>query len=122
MQIKLKQTDADSNYNNLGAKAAGSIALGEFTGTSATATDSIAIGHNTKVMVIRPLQLVTNITAATNGSVILGDSSKADGSHATETVASKEIDGHTYNFAGKAKDAGRFVSVGEKGNERQIKM
>ena len=55
---KTKQTDADSNYNNLGAKAAGSIALGEFTGTSATATDSIAIGHNTKVMVIRPLQLV----------------------------------------------------------------
>ncbi|MDU4452877.1 MAG: adhesin, partial [Haemophilus parainfluenzae] len=51
----------------------------------------------------------------------MGDSSKADGSHATETVASKEIDGHTYNFVGEAKDAGRFVSIGEKGNERQIK-
>jgi len=118
---KTKQTDADSNYNNLGAKAAGSIALGEFTGTSATATDSIAIGHNTKVNGNKTVAIGANITAATNGSVILGDSSKADGSHATETVASKEIDGHTYNFAGKAKDAGRFVSVGEKGNERQIK-
>ena len=118
---KTKQTDADSNYDNLGAKAAGSIALGEFTGTGATATDSVAIGHNTKVNGQNTVAIGANITAATNGSVILGDSSKADGSHATETVASKEIDGHTYNFAGKAKDAGRFVSVGEKGNERQIK-
>lgn len=118
---KTKQTDADSNYDNLGAKATGSIALGEFTGTSATATDSVAIGHNTKVNGQNTVAIGANITAATNGSVILGDSSKADGSHATETVASKEIDGHTYNFAGKAKDAGRFVSVGEKGNERQIK-
>ena len=118
---KTKQTDADSNYDNLGAKAAGSIALGEFTGTSATATDSVAIGHNTKVNGQNTVAIGANITAATNGSVILGDSSKADGSHATETVASKEIDGHTYNFVGEAKDAGRFVSIGEKGNERQIK-
>ena len=118
---KTKQTDADSNYDNLGAKAAGSIALGEFTGTSATATDSVAIGHNTKVNGQNTVAIGANITAATNGSVILGDSSKADGSHATETVASKEIDGHTYTFEGKAKDTGRFVSVGEKGNERQIK-
>ncbi len=118
---KTKQTDTDSNYDNLGAKAAGSIALGEFTGTSATATDSVAIGHNTKVNGQNTVAIGANITAATNGSVILGDSSKADGSHATETVASKEIDGHTYTFAGKAKDSGRFVSVGEKGNERQIK-
>ena len=118
---KTKQTDADSNYDNLGAKAAGSIALGEFTGTSATATDSVAIGHNTKVNGQNTVAIGANITAATNGSVILGDSSKADGSHATETVASKEIDGHTYTFAGKAKDSGRFVSLGEKGNERQIK-
>ena len=88
--------------------------LGEFTGTSATATDSVAIGHNTKVNGQNTVAIGANITAATNGSVILGDSSKADGSHATETVASKEIDGHTYTFAGKAKDAGRFVSVGEK--------
>lgn len=118
---KTKQTDADSNYDNLGAKAAGSIALGEFTGTSATATDSVAIGHNTKVNGQNTVAIGANIAASTNGSVILGDSSKTDGSHATETVASKEIDGHTYTFEGKAKDAGRFVSVGEKGNERQIK-
>ena len=118
---KTKQTDADSNYDNLGAKAAGSIALGEFTGTSATATDSVAIGHNTKVNGQNTVAIGANITAATNSSVILGDSSKTDGSHATETVASKEIDGHSYTFEGKAKDAGRFVSVGEKGNERQIK-
>ena len=118
---KTKQTDADSNYDNLGAKAAGSIALGEFTGTSATATDSVAIGHNTKVNGQNTVAIGANIAAATNGSVILGDSSKTDGSHATETVASKEIGGNTYTFEGNAKDAGRFVSVGEKGNERQIK-
>ena len=112
---------AGSNYDNKGAQGAGSIALGESTGTNAAAVDSVAIGHNTKVNGNNTVAIGANITAATNGSVILGDSSKADGSHATETVASKEIDGHTYNFAGKAKDAGRFVSVGEKGNERQIK-
>ena len=118
---KTKQTDADSNYDNLGAKAAGSIALGESTGTNAAAVDSVAIGHKTKVNGNNTVAIGANITAATNGSVILGDSSKADGSHATKTVASIEIDGHTYTFAGEAKDAGRFVSVGEKGNERQIK-
>ena len=112
---------AGSNYDNKGAQGAGSIALGESTGTNAAAVDSVAIGHNTKVNGKNTVAIGANITAATNGSVILGDSSKADGSHATETVASKAIDGHTYNFAGKAKDAGRFVSVGEKGNERQIK-
>ena len=118
---KTKQTDADSNYDNLGAKAAGSIALGEFTGTSATATDSVAIGHNTTVNGQNTVAIGANITAATNGSVILGDSSEAGGSHATKTVPSKEIDGHIYTFAGKAEDAGRFVSVGKNGNERQIK-
>ena len=112
---------AGSNYDNKGAQGAGSIALGESTGTNAAAVDSVAIGHNTKVNGKNTVAIGANITAATNGSVILGDSSKADGSHATETVASKAIDGHTYNFTGKAKDAGRFVSVGEKGNERQIK-
>ena len=113
---------AGSNYDNKGAQGAGSIALGESTGTNAAAVDSVAIGHNTKVNGNNTVAIGANITAATNGSVILGDSSKADGSHATETVASKAIDGHTYNFAGEAKDAGRFVSVGgDEGNERQIK-
>ena len=114
-------TTKGSNYDNKGAQGAGSIALGESTGTNAAAVDSVAIGHNTKVNGNNTVAIGANITAATNGSVILGDSSKADGSHATETVASKAIDSHTYNFVGKAKDAGRFVSVGEKGNERQIK-
>ena len=119
--IDPKTAGTGSNYDNKGAQGAGSIALGESTGTNAAAVDSVAIGHNTKVNGNNTVAIGANITAATNGSVILGDSSKADGSHATKTVASKEIDGHTYNFAGKAKDAGRFVSVGEKGNERQIK-
>ena len=117
----INPTTEGSNYDNKGAQGAGSIALGESTGTNAAAVDSVAIGHNTKVNGNNTVAIGANITAATNGSVILGDSSKADGSHATETVASKAIDSHTYNFVGKAKDAGRFVSVGEKGNERQIK-
>ena len=114
-------TTEGSNYDNKGAQGAGSIALGESTGTNAAAVDSVAIGRNTKVNGKNTVAIGANITAATNGSVILGDSSKADGSHATETVERKDIDGHTYNFVGKAKDAGRFVSVGENGNERQIK-
>ena len=40
---------AGSNYDNKGAQGAGSIALGESTGTNAAAVDSVAIGHNTKV-------------------------------------------------------------------------
>ena len=59
--------------DNKGAQGAGSIALGESTGTNAAAVDSVAIGHNTKVNGKNTVAIGANITAATNGSVILGD-------------------------------------------------
>lgn len=117
-----KQKDADSNYDNLGAKGSGSIALGKFTGTNAAAVDSIAIGHNTKVNAANTVAIGANITASTSGSVILGDSSKSEGSHKTETVTKATVNEHTYEgFAGAVENEGKFVSVGEKGKERQIK-
>lgn len=118
---KTKQKETNSNYDNLGAKATGAIALGEMTGTGTNAKESIAIGHNTNVSGANTIAIGANITAGTTGSVILGDSSTTTGSHATETVANKTIGGHTYNFSGSVQDSGRFVSVGEKGKERQIK-
>ncbi|OOF62449.1 YadA-like family protein [Rodentibacter pneumotropicus] len=118
---KNKQKETNSNYDNLGAKGTGSIALGEMTGTGASAKDSIAIGRNTNVTGANTIAIGANISAGTSGSVILGDNSTTTGSHATETVASKTIGGHTYNFSGSVQDAGRFVSVGGKGKERQIK-
>ncbi|OOF89170.1 hypothetical protein BKG94_00825 [Rodentibacter ratti] len=118
---KTKQKETNSNYDNLGAKATGSIALGEMTGTGTNAKDSIAIGHNTNVSGANTIAIGANITVGTTGSVILGDNSTTTGSHATETVANKTIGGHTYNFSGSVQDSGRFVSVGEKGKERQIK-
>ncbi|VEH66321.1 autotransporter adhesin [Rodentibacter pneumotropicus] len=95
--------------------------MGEMTGTGASAKDSIAIGRNTNVTGANTIAIGANISAGTSGSVILGDNSTTTGSHATETVASKTIGGHTYNFSGSVQDAGRFVSVGGKGKERQIK-
>ncbi|OOF65402.1 YadA-like family protein [Rodentibacter sp. Ppn85] len=118
---KNKQKEANSNYDNLGAKGTGSIALGEMTGTAVSAKETIAIGHNTNVIGANTIAIGANINAGTAGSVVLGDNSTTTGSHATETVASKTIGGHTYTFTGTVQDAGRFVSIGEKGKERQIK-
>ena len=113
---------SDSNYDNRGAKAAGSIALGDTTSTGATATNSIAIGLNTSVTGSNTVAIGAGITATTSGSVVLGDSSSTEGSYPTASVNSATVNGHTYNgFAGAVKDAGHFVSVGSKGTERQIK-
>ncbi|MCR1836838.1 YadA-like family protein [Pasteurella caecimuris] len=118
---KSKQKEVNSNYDNLGAKGTGSIALGEMTGTGKNAKDSISIGHNTNVAGANTVAIGANISADTASSVILGDNSTTTGSHATETVANKTIGGHTYNFTGSVQDAGHFVSIGGKGKERQIK-
>lgn len=112
----------DSNYDNKGAKAVGSIALGDTTSTDAAATNSIAIGLRTSVTGSNTVAIGAGITAATSGSVVLGDESSTVGSHSTTSVNSATVNGHTYNgFAGTVKGAGHFVSVGSKGTERQIK-
>ncbi|MBN6065175.1 YadA-like family protein [Aggregatibacter actinomycetemcomitans] len=122
VSVNSTNTATGSNYDNKGAKAAGSIALGEKAATGTTAMNSIAIGLNSNITGQNTVALGANITATTNGSVILGDSSATDGSHITTNVSSADISGHVYSgFAGKVKDAGHFVSVGAKGNERQIK-
>lgn len=55
--------------------------------------------------------LGNNITAKTNGSVVLGNSSS--GSESVETCSSANVSGITYgNFAGNVTDKGKYVSVG----------
>ncbi|QEH49943.1 collagen-binding adhesin autotransporter EmaA [Aggregatibacter actinomycetemcomitans] len=113
---------ADSNYDNKGAKAVGSIALGEKAATVTAAMNSIAIGLNSNVSGKNTVALGANITATTNGSVILGDSSTTEGSHSVSNVNSATVNGYTYSgFTGTVKESGHFVSIGSKGNERQIK-
>jgi hypothetical protein len=122
VSVNSSNKENNSNYDNKGAKAAGSIALGDTTSTGTTATNSIAIGLNTSVTGSNTVALGAGITATTSGSVVLGDSSSTEGSHPTTSVNSATVNGHTYNgFAGTVKDAGHFVSVGSKGTERQIK-
>ncbi|WP_109077791.1 YadA-like family protein [Aggregatibacter kilianii] len=122
VSVNSSNTATGSNYDNKGAQAVGSIALGEKAAAGTAATNSIAIGLNANVTGNNTIALGANITAATNGSVVLGDSSSTAGSHATTNVSSVVVNGHAYSgFAGTVKDAGHFVSVGAKGNERQIK-
>ncbi|WP_081107554.1 trimeric autotransporter adhesin EmaA [Aggregatibacter actinomycetemcomitans] len=122
VSVNSTNTAADSNYDNKGAKAVGSIALGEKATTGRAAMNSIAIGLNSNVSGQNTVALGANITATTNGSVILGNSSTTEGSHPVSNVSSATVNGYTYSgFTGTVKESGHFVSIGSKGNERQIK-
>lgn len=113
------------------------VAIG--TRSNALAANAIAFGTDTNVTGQRSVALGSDIKAlSTTGSVVLGDAStqvltNADGtlisgaSHGVTTVGAvtiptnkgKEI---TFSgFAGQPKDAGKYVSIGAVGAERQLK-
>ncbi|EHO48779.1 ESPR-type extended signal peptide-containing protein [Haemophilus sp. oral taxon 851] len=120
-----------------GAKAnnAETIALGRLSRVSGE--KSVAIGSTNEIDSNKAVALGNNIkiNAADgkkrDGAVVLGDSS--DGEKITVRAVNKaEVNGVTYDgFEGTlgaakgvlddAADQGRFVSIGSKGNERQIK-
>ena len=117
--------------NTARAKGVASIAQGK--NTQATAENAIAVGTSSNVSGANSVALGANITKLTTAnSVVLGaNSTEVDGttgaSHAVQTVNDATVrtiagPNFTYsNFAGKVADAGRYVSIGQVGTERQIK-
>ncbi|WP_159991227.1 YadA-like family protein [Pelistega ratti] len=119
-QAKATAENAIALGREANVSANASIALG--LGNKVSGSRSTAIGANNTVSGENTVVLGNNITAATNGSVVLGDNSKTEGSHTTETVTQAEVGGYIYTgFVGAVADAGKFVSVGGRGSERQIK-
>ena len=99
--VNSTDTGAGSNYNNDGAAGTNSIASGAGASVAASATDSIAMGHNA--------------TSTIANNVALGANSV---DKAAVQVSSATVGGSTYGgFAGTASGV---VSVGDAGAERQI--
>ena len=120
-----------------GAKAnnAETIALGRLSRVSGE--KSVAIGSTNEIDSNKAVALGNNIKVndkdgkKRDGAVVLGDSSNGD-TITVRAVNKAEVNGVTYDdFAGTlgaakgvlddAADQGRFVSIGSKANERQIK-
>ena len=111
-------------------KVESQFAIGIGRETSVTGKESVAVGNKSKISSANVSTLGANITveAGRDGGVVLGHSSDA-AKDTTEVVAvnNATVGNLTYSgFAGKL-DApttalqGHFVSVGKKGDERQIK-
>ena len=102
----------------------GAVAIG--VQASALGNLATSFGTRTQANGVASTALGVGATSDKDGSVALGAGSKTDGS-ATK-VQSATVNGlgftgfvGTSGFAGTASDAGRQVSVGNIGNERQIK-
>ena len=96
--------------------------MGHEAGTEAIGSDNVAIGKsaNEGVEVNESTALGSNAKATIDKSVALGANSDTDADATPEKEA--VVGGLKYSgFAGQAAGAGMQVSVGSKGNERQIK-
>lgn len=100
MSVNTTSTTA-GNYNNDGAAATDSIAIGSGASVTSSADEGVALGKNATVSVADGVALGANSVA----------------SSATST-SSMTISGTTYNFAGST--ASSTVSVGSSGNYRTI--
>ena len=117
--------------NTARAKGVASIAQGK--NTQATAENAIAVGTSSNVSGANSVALGANIAKlTTENSVVLGANSTevvgtTGASHAVQTVNDATVrtiagPNFTYSgFAGTVADAGRYVSIGQVGTERQIK-
>ncbi|MBD0764395.1 YadA-like family protein [Neisseria sp. RH3002v2f] len=117
--------------NTARAKGVASIAQGK--NTQATAENAIAVGTSSNVSGANSVALGANITKLTTAnSVVLGANSTevvgtTGASHEVKEVTDATVrtiagPNFTYSgFAGKPADAGHYVSIGQKGSERQIK-
>lgn len=111
-------------YPNTAASGQASVAIGVQSVSSGAL--STAFGTQTKASGIASAAFGVSANASKEGSVALGAGSQTDGSATKvtkQTVNGVEFTGFVGNssFAGTAADAGRQVSVGLIGNERQIK-
>ncbi|MGE8200071.1 MAG: hypothetical protein ACN6RL_04395 [Variovorax sp.] len=103
------------NYDNSGASAANSIAVGAGASVGSGAVNSLAVGTNASATTANSVAVGPNATASTDNSVALGAGSTTA---AATPTASTTIQGQTYDFAGAAPVG--VVSVGAPGAERQI--
>ena len=117
-------TGPASQYFGTNSAGDGAVAIG--VQASAKGNLSTSFGTRTQADGVASTALGVGATSDKDGSVALGAGSKTDGS-ATK-VQSATVNGlgftgfvGTSGFAGTASDAGRQVSVGNIGNERQIK-
>ena len=117
-------TGPASQYFGTNSAGDGAVAIG--VQASALGNLATSFGTRTQANGVASTALGVGATSDKDGSVALGAGSKTDGS-ATK-VQSATVNGlgftgfvGTSGFAGTASDAGRQVSVGNIGNERQIK-
>ena len=75
------KTDGTKNWNNDGAKATNSIAIGPNAATSTGATGSISLGHNANVLGSSSVAVGPNatVTSGTVGAVALGSNANSRG-------------------------------------------
>ena len=119
---------------NATSYAANGVAIGTNSTVTTTGESSIAFGTDTNVSGVKSVALGSNIKKlSTEGSVVLGDSSTevtgagAGAPHGVGNVPNAEVTSSngaviTYSgFAGQPADAGKYVSIGAVGAERQIK-
>ena len=125
--------DALAYGGNATSYATNAVAVGTNSTVVAGADSSIAFGTDTSVSGVKTVALGSNIkNVSTAGSVVLGDSSSGvvgttGASHAVGKVPDavvKSANGAeiTYGgFKGQPADAGKYVSIGAVGAERQLK-
>ncbi|MGM8884868.1 ESPR-type extended signal peptide-containing protein, partial [Psychrobacter sp. 1U2] len=114
------QTGANNQYYGT-TTGSGAIAIG--VQASALGNLSTSFGTRTQANGVASTALGVGATSSKDGSVALGagSSTATDATKVTSaTVNGIEFTGFT-GFAGTADNTGRQVSVGSKGNERQIK-
>ena len=84
------------------------------------ADDSMVIGNNNNVTAPNVMVLGNNITTEDENAVILGN--KSSGNETATSEISATVNGVTYSsFTGTPAASTHYVSVGAKGDERQIK-
>ena len=81
VQSEEGKTDGTKNWNNDGAKATNSIAIGPNAATSTGATGSVSLGHNANVLGSSSVAVGPNatVTSGTVGAVALGSNANSRG-------------------------------------------
>ena len=92
------KTDGTKNWNNDGAKATNSIAIGPNAATSTGATGSISLGHNANVLGEDSVAVGPNatVTSGTVGAVALGSNANSRG---TGSIAIGLNTENNYNYS-----------------------
>ena len=92
------KTDGTKNWNNDGAKATNSIAIGPNAATSTGATGSVSLGHNANVLGSSSVAVGPNatVTSGTIGAVALGSNANSRG---TGSIAIGLNTENNYNYS-----------------------